>query len=105
MLTVMVYAKVKRSKLSDYIDLLNMLVGKTTKKGCISYTFNQRSDNPTEFVLHEQWESQEALEAHIAELFEILGPARPGEPIPAKLMDMYETVEPVFYNIIGQGKL
>ena len=35
------------------------------------------------------------------ELFEILGPARPGEPAPAKLLDMYEEATPVFYNIIG----
>jgi len=103
MLTVMIHAKVKASKLSEFLELINLLVERTTKKGCTFYIFNQNRDKPTEFVLYEQWESQEALDIHISELFDILGPARPGEPIPARLMDMYEEVEPVFYNVVGQN--
>ncbi|WP_063338198.1 MULTISPECIES: putative quinol monooxygenase [unclassified Marinomonas] len=103
MLTVMLHAKVKEQKLEEFLEMIRLLTEKTTKKGCASYIFNQNRDIPTDFVLYEQWENQEALDAHISELFEILGPARPGEPIPAKLMDMYETVEPVFYNIVGQS--
>jgi hypothetical protein len=99
----MIHAKVKEQKLSDFLSLIGLLVEKTTKKGCMSYVFNQNRDIPTEFVLYEQWESQDALDVHINELFEILGPARSGEPIPAKLMDMYERVEPVFYNVVGQS--
>ena len=51
----------------------------------------------------EQWESQEDLDNHINELFEILGPAKPGDPIPEKLMNMYEKATPVFYDIVGQN--
>ncbi|NQZ81087.1 MAG: antibiotic biosynthesis monooxygenase [Colwellia sp.] len=103
MLTIMIHAKVYESKISEFLDLINLLVEKTSKKGCIAYTFNQNMDKLTEFVLYEQWESQEALDVHITELFDILGPARPGEPIPAQLMDMYEEVKPVFYNVVGQS--
>ena len=80
MLTVMVHAKVKKEKLDEYLDLIKMLSEKTTKKGCKFYTFNQNKDDPTDFVLYEQWESQTDLDNHIKELFEILGPARPGQP-------------------------
>ena len=101
MLTVMIHAKVKQEMLNEYLDLIKMLVRETTKKGCLAYSFNQRKDEPTEFVLYEQWESQEDLDNHISELFKILGPAKPGQPIPEKLMKMYEKATPVFYDIVG----
>lgn len=103
MLTIMIHAKIKPEMLDDYIDLITLLSEKTTKKGCRFYTFNQNRDDPCNFVLYEQWESQQALDAHMQELFEILGPARPGEPVPAKLLDMYEEATPVFYDVVGQG--
>jgi len=70
------------------------------RTGCISYTFNQRIDNPTEFVLYEQWENQSYLDSHIQELVALLGPPRPGELLPEKLVSMYEKVELVFYDAI-----
>jgi len=103
MLTVMIHAKVKKEMLSEYLDLIKLLTKETTKKGCLTYIFNQNIEEPTEFVLYEQWESQEDLDNHIDELFKILGPAKPGDPIPEKLMNMYEKATPVFYNIIGQN--
>ena len=102
MLTIMIHAKVKKDMLDEYLDLIKMLVKKTSKKGCLFYTFNQNKDDPTDFVLYEQWRSQEDLDNHIKELFEILGPAKPGQPIPFKLMNMYEKATPVFYNLVGQ---
>ncbi len=101
MLTIMVHAKIKKLKLNEYLDLIKMLTKNTTKKGCLFYAFNQNKQDPTDFVLYEQWESQTDLDNHINELFEILGPARPGNLIPDKLMDMYEKVIPVYYDIIG----
>ncbi len=100
MLTLMVHAKIKREMLNEYLDLIRMLGRETTKKGCITYSFFQNKEEPAEFVLYEQWETQTDLDKHINELFEILGPAKPGDPIPEKLMSMYEKAKPVFYNII-----
>ena len=77
-----------------------MLSRETTRKGCLTYSFNQNKEIPTEFVLYEQWESQEALDDHIKELFEILGPAKPGHPAPEKLMNMFEMAKPVFYDVV-----
>jgi len=99
-LTVMVHAKIKEEMLGEYLDLIRMLSRETTKKGCLTYSFNQNREVPTEFVLYEQWENQEALDNHIKELFAILGPAKPGYPVPEKLMNMYETAKPVFYNVV-----
>ncbi len=101
MLTVMIHAKVKQEMLDEYLDLIKMLARETTKKGCITYCFNQNKDEPTEFVLFEQWETQLDLDNHIKELFKILGPARPNDPIPEKLMSMYEKVTPIFYDVIA----
>jgi len=103
MLTIMVHAKVKKEMLGEYLDLISILTEKTTKKGCNFYTFNQNKDDPTDFVLYEQWKSQEDLDNHIEELFELLGPAKPGQPIPFKLMNMYEKATPVFYDIVAQN--
>jgi hypothetical protein len=100
MLTIMIHAKIKKEKLDEYLDLIKMLTRKTTKKGCLFYAFNQNKEDPTNFVLYEQWESQADLDNHINELFEILGPAKPGSPIPDKLMNMYEQATPVFYDVI-----
>ena len=100
MLTVMIHAKVKQEMLSEYLDLIKLLIKKTTKKGCLTYSFNQNKEEPTEFVLYEQWESQADLDTHINELFTIIGPAKPGDPIPERLMNMYEKVIPVFYDIV-----
>lgn len=97
----MIHAKVKEEMLNAYIDLVNILIEKTTKKGCLNYSFNQSKDDPTEFVIYEQWESQSDLNNHIKELFKILGPAKPGQPIPEKLMNMYEKATPVFYDVIA----
>ena len=54
-------------------------------------------------MLYERWESQTDLDNHINELFAILGPAKAGDPIPEKLMNMYERATPVFYNVIGEN--
>lgn len=87
--------------LESFVALALKLTKETRKNPkCISYTFNQRSDDPVEFVLYEQWVDESALEAHIQNLKLTLGPSRPGDVIPKKLMEMYESAEPVFYEII-----
>lgn len=101
MLTVMIHAKVKHEKLSEYLDLIKLLIKETTKKGCLAYSFNQNKEDPTDFVIYEQWESQLDLDNHINELFTILGPAKSGAPVPEKLMNMYENATPVFYNVVA----
>lgn len=102
MLTIMVQARVKDEKLTDYLDLAALLTGVTRGKrpGCISYSFNQNLDSPTEFVLYEQWESQEHLDHHIQELCKMLGQPEPGQPLPEKIMEMYEWAKPVYYKEI-----
>jgi len=99
----MIHAKVKKALLSEYLDILKLLTEKTTKKGCLAYSFNQSIEESTEFILYEQWENQEALDIHIKELFSILGPAKEGEPIPEKLMRLYEKATPVYYNVLSKN--
>ena len=102
MLTIMIHAKVKADQLDEFIELAALLTRETRGKrpGCLGYAFNQSIDAPQEFVLYEQWQSQAHLDAHIQALCELLGPPKPGGTLPAKLIDMYETAKPVFYNEI-----
>ena len=102
MLTIMIHAKIKEECLGEYLEIASMLTRETKgkRKGCISYSFNQRRDKPTEFVLYEQWESQEDLVEHIKQLVVLLGPPEPGGLLPEKLVNMYESGFPYYYNVI-----
>ena len=102
MLTIMVHAKIKEEFLQEYIETASLLTKETRNKrrGCISYAFCQRMDEPTEFVLYEQWENQEALDEHIKQLVLLLGPPSPGGILPEKLMNMYERGTPYYYKEI-----
>ena len=74
MLTIMVHARIKEDKLPEYLEMAALLTEETKGKrpGCISYSFNQSLESPTEFVLYEQWKSQEHLDNHIQELCKLL---------------------------------
>jgi len=97
-----VHAKVKKELLDEYLEIASLLTKETRGKreGCISYSFNQRLDDPTEFVLFEQWETQEDIDEHIRQLIILLGPPKSGELLPEKLLNMYESVKPCFYRVI-----
>lgn len=98
----MIHAKVKEECLSDYLEVAVLLTRETKgkRKGCVSYSFNQRQNEPTEFILYEQWQSEEDLNNHIAALVELLGPPKPGGILPERLANMYESGTPYYYNVI-----
>ena len=98
----MIHAKIKKEFLDEYIEMASLLTRETRnkRKGCISYSFCQRADEPTEFVLFEQWESQDALDEHIKQLVLLLGPPSPGDVLPEKLMKMYESGIPYYYHVV-----
>ncbi len=98
----MVRAKVKKELLDEYLEMASLLTDETQGKrqGCISYSFNQRLDDPTEFVLYEQWETQEDLDEHIRRLIVLLGPPKSGGLLPEKLVNMYESAIPYYYKVI-----
>ena len=98
----MIHAKIKKEMLNEYIQMASLLTKETRniRKGCIAYSFNQRIDEPTEFIIYEQWESQEALDEHIKHLAILLGPPAPGGSLPEKLVNMYESGIPYYYNEI-----
>ena len=104
MLTIMIHARIKEDRLHEYLEMAALLTEETRGKrpGCISYAFNQSLESPADFVLYEQWESQEHLDNHIQELCKLLGQPKPGKPLPEKLLEMYEWARPVFYREIGR---
>lgn len=58
---------IKEEKLSDFIDIMRVLVRetKTNDAGCMSYEFYQDISNPRTVTMIEEWESQKAVSAHL----------------------------------------
>lgn len=98
----MLQAKIKEEYLEEFINTASLLTRETRnkRKGCLAYSFHQRVDSPTEFVLYEQWASQADLDAHIDQLSELLGPPAPGQRLPEKLLKMYASGTPYYFNVI-----
>lgn len=103
MLTIIVHAKIKESKLEEYLEAAELIIReiKGKRPGCISYFINQSLDSPTEFVIYEQWENEESMKNHMNELYKLFGEPAPGYPVPMKLLAMYESAKPVYYKEIG----
>jgi quinol monooxygenase YgiN len=75
--------------------------------GCVSYTIHRRADNPRELMLYEQWQSPEALDAHLARLRLVFGPPDDQEPypeghhrrrLPKAFLALFEKTEAVRYE-------
>lgn len=64
---VRVVAQVKTlpDKVEEMISVLKVLTEKTRQEvGCIRYDVVQNKEEPTEFLMLEEWESQTVLDAH-----------------------------------------
>jgi quinol monooxygenase YgiN len=59
---------VKADQVAEFIALGKKLVEETNRndKGCISYELYQDMDHPEILTMIEEWESQQALEQHMA---------------------------------------
>ncbi len=66
MLKVVAKQFVKADKLEEFLPLAKLLVEETNKKdaGCIKYEMFQDVSAPLIVTVIEEWESQEALDAH-----------------------------------------
>jgi quinol monooxygenase YgiN len=66
-LRVIAKVKARPDKVSELRSILTSLVEPTRKEpGCISYTLLQNNEDPTDFVLVEEWQSSTALQSHFA---------------------------------------
>jgi len=84
MLTILLHMTVKPGREAECARVAAELTASTRAedKGCISYTYYRRSDDPRQLVLFEQWADQDSLNAHIARLQRVLGPPDDEEPYP-----------------------
>ncbi|MDR1160023.1 MAG: antibiotic biosynthesis monooxygenase [Syntrophomonadaceae bacterium] len=65
MLLVTAKVKVKEGKQKDFIEQTKSLLETTRKEaGNISYNLFSKTDDETSFIFVEEWESNEALNAH-----------------------------------------
>lgn len=66
-LTIIANITAKSEKLDLVQSELVKLVGTSqTEEGCINYSLHQDNENPLHFMVYENWESDELLQAHIA---------------------------------------
>jgi len=66
-LRVIARIKARADKVDELRSVLSALVEPTRKEpGCLSYTLLQNNEDPTDFTLVEEWESNKALESHLA---------------------------------------
>ena len=64
-LTVIAFARAKRSRVAEAREALLALVMPTrAEKGCLNYDLLQSDEDPTQFAFYENWLSDAALEAH-----------------------------------------
>lgn len=47
-------------------ELVKLIVPTRAEEGCINYDLHQDNKNPNLFIFHENWESKELLEKHLA---------------------------------------
>ncbi len=65
--TVIAMIRAQSGKEAELRELLGSLIGQTRKEvGCINYDLHEVADDPTRFVFHENWQSREDLDRHLA---------------------------------------
>ena len=66
-LRVIARVKARPDKVNELRSVLSSLVEPTCKEpGCLSYKLLQNNEDPTDFTLIEEWQSNAALESHFA---------------------------------------
>ena len=56
---------IKEDKKSQFLKEIESLISASKKdEGCLEYSLYESTDNQLEFVMIENWESQEAIEKH-----------------------------------------
>ena len=67
MVAVIVEEKVKEGQLQAYVDYMSEMIALTRQEeGCLAYGLHEAADGSGAVVMIESWESQEALDRHMA---------------------------------------
>ena len=84
MITVLFSMTLRPEAEEDFKRVSEMLTRTTQAEddGCVVYVFLRQVDSPLEHVLFEQWRDQESLDAHVARLRSLLGPAASDDSYP-----------------------
>ncbi len=112
MITVLFTMTVKAGREDEWRKMLSQLHRSTYAEddGCITYAFYRQTDDPREYVLHEQWRDADTLNAHVARLQRVLGPPPSDEAyppthhrrrLPAAFLDLFERTEAVRYDAVS----
>ncbi len=102
MITIFMSVRTHENKIAEFRSLASRFSPTTrAEDGCIDYVFHQQINDPRIFILREQWRDREALDEHVKQLWEVLGPPKPGHRLPAALFDLCETIEVNLYDIVA----
>ena len=100
----MVYMTIKAGREKEFSELAARITKSTREEdeGCFTFEYLQQVENPREFVLHEQWCDEAALDAHIARLRAVHGPPPlGGAGLPAVIGEFFEKLDMARYSVIA----
>lgn len=111
MITVLFAMTLKPESEADFKRVSEELTRTTLAEddGCVSYIFLRQSDSPLEHVLFEQWRDQDSLNAHVARLRNVMGPADSDESypithfrrrLPKAFLDLFSETAAKRYDVI-----
>jgi quinol monooxygenase YgiN len=103
LVTILFSITVKEGREQEAADIMQRLTASSRAEddGCLTYVFLQQQSSPREYVLYEQWRDAASLNAHLARLRKVFGPAREGGSIPAAILDLFETSRAVRYRVVA----
>jgi len=101
-IAAMGFLTAKEGREEDCYRLARSLTESThaNDKGCIYYAFFRRTDDSSEFILHERWENKTALIAHFKRLVAAYGPAAPGVSLPEGIAEPFERIQFVGLTVV-----
>ncbi|MFN0094399.1 MAG: antibiotic biosynthesis monooxygenase [Dehalococcoidia bacterium] len=100
--TALIHSRVKEGREAEYASLLPELTAiATSQPGHVAYIQHQFETDPMRFMLFEQWADAAAAAAYVEALVARLGPPRPGERLPARLMELREAYQVIRCTVVA----
>jgi len=102
----MLYMVFKGKIVSDKVEEFYEKVAKPAQKvtherdRAVAYQWHRDEADPTRFFLYEMWNNVEDLHSHFDTLYEVFGPAKPTERLPASILGYLEEADVAFYEAI-----
>lgn len=102
MLHLVFKGKIIEDKIDDFYSKVAEPAQKVTheRDKAVVYQWHRDEADRSRFMLYEIWDSVEDLHSHFETLYEVFGPAKPTERLPAAILGYLEEADVAFYEPI-----